>query len=192
MRWFSFFIGIFLFLSPAFADEIEKPVEKQSKIEEFFEALEGPVLVQGVLELPFYSFYLGAPNVKGVAYLPSFAPRLGPRIMWKNIGATVTFALPIPKNEKYRRGTSDQRNFILNSYWRQNAVDLYYQKFRSFYVSSPFRELSVNKPARYPQLPDAEVTNDHVVRVDEKIPADERDARRRRSLPRDRDERLLD
>jgi hypothetical protein len=34
-------------------------------------------------------------------------------------------------------------------------MDVYYQKFKSFYVSSPGRELSVHKPKRFPQLPDA-------------------------------------
>ena len=127
--------------------------------DEIFEVFDGPAMVQGIFEAPFTYIYLGDPHIKGVVYAPSFAPRLGTRILIKNVGATVTFALPIPSSERYRRGTSAQTDIILNSYWRQNAIDLYYQRYRSFYVSSPGRELSVHKPARYPQLPDARLVS---------------------------------
>lgn len=116
-------------------------------------------MFQGVLELPFYSFYLGAPSVNGVAYLPNFAPRVGPRLVYKDIGALVTLGLPLPENEKNRRGDSSYTNIILNSYWRQNAMDFYFQRFKGFYVASPLTELSGAKPDRYPQLPDARVFN---------------------------------
>jgi hypothetical protein len=116
-------------------------------------------MVQVVGELPFYSFYLGAPAIKGVAYLPNFAPRLGPRIIYKDIGATITLSLPIPQVERVRRGDSEQRNLVLNSYWHQYAYDIYFQRYKGFYVSSPFTELSASKPNRYPQIPDAEVLN---------------------------------
>lgn len=116
-------------------------------------------LVQTVLEFPFYSFYLGAPAIRGVAYLPNFAPRLGPRVVYRDFGATVTLSLPIPEREKERRGDSTQQNFIFNSYWRRYAYDVFYQRIRGFYVNSPFTELSVHKPDRYPQLPDTRVLN---------------------------------
>ncbi len=38
-------------------------------------------------------------------------------------------------------------------------MDIYYQRVRGFYVSSPFREFSTHKPERYPQLPDALAVN---------------------------------
>ena len=132
---------------------------QQSTVAEIFEKFEGPFRVQGVLEAPFYSFYLGAPAIQGVAYVPSFAPRLGPRVLWKEVGITMTFALPIPEAERHRRGTSDMTEVLLNSYWRQNAIDIYYLRVKGFYVTSPFRELSVNKPERFPQLPEALVTS---------------------------------
>lgn len=111
--------------------------------------------VQGVIDFPFYSFYLGAPAVNGVAYLPNFSPRIGPRILWNDIGTSLTVALPLPEAEVRRRGESSQAGLIINNYWHQNAADFYYQKFSGFYVSSPFTELKVNKPTVYPQLPDA-------------------------------------
>ena len=114
--------------------------------------------VQGVLEFPFHSFYLGAPAIHGVAYLPNFVPRLGPRITYKDTGVMVTFGLPIPEAEKTRRGDSTHSGLTINSYWRELALDAYFHKFRGFYASSPFTELSFNKPERYPQLPDARVT----------------------------------
>lgn len=133
------------------AQDTDKPSLKQ----ELYEALDGPLMVQGIFEAPFSYLYLGQPDIKGVVYAPSFAPRLGARVLSNNLGATLTFALPIPHNEKYRRGTSQQTAVILNSYWRQNAIDAYYQQYRGFYVSSAGRELSTNKPTRYPQLPEA-------------------------------------
>lgn len=133
-----------------------EPVQEEAPI---FKDIEKPWTVQGVFELPFYSFYLGAPAIHGQAYVPNFAPRLGPRIGYKDFGGIVTFGLPIPASEKHRRGDSTYTNFILNSYWRQNAFDFYFQRFRGFYVSSPFTELSVHKPDVYPQLPDATVLN---------------------------------
>jgi hypothetical protein len=118
---------------------------------------EDPLIVGAVLEFPIYSFYLGSPNINGKAFVPNFAPRLGPRIAWKKLGLRATFALPIPTKEVTRRGNSEQTNFILNFYWKRYALDLYYQKFRGFYIASPFNELDESKPDRYPQLPDAEV-----------------------------------
>lgn len=126
-------------------------------LEPIFKEVEHPWVVQGLFDLPFYSFYLGAPSVHGIAYLPNFAPRLGARVLFKDVGATLTLALPIPKEERTRRGSSTQTGLLLNSYWRRSAMDLYYREFRGFYVSSPFTELSLNKPDRYPQLPDARV-----------------------------------
>ncbi len=132
--------------------------DKDKILEPFFKESAHPWRVLGILDFPFYSFYLGAPAVHGVAYVPNFAPRLGPRILYRDIGATITMALPVPDNEKRRRGDSTHTGISFNSYWRRNAMDLYYHRFRGFYVSSPFTELSFNKPERYPLLPDARAT----------------------------------
>lgn len=129
-------------------------------VESTFKNVEHPWLVAGVFELPFYSFYLGAPAVHGQAYLPNFLPRLGVRAGFKDFGAMVTVGLPVlGKSERRRRGESTQSGITINSYWRQYAFDLYFQHFRGFYISGPFTELSFNKPYRYPQLPETEVTN---------------------------------
>lgn len=143
------------------AEEQSVPFDKAAKeaVEEIFEKFEGPLRVQGLFEAPFYSFYLGAPAIQGVAYVPTFAFRLGPRILWKEVGITATFALPIPEAELRRRGSSEMTEVLLNSYWRQNAIDLYYLRIRGFHVTGPWRELSVHKAERYPQLPEANVTN---------------------------------
>ena len=136
----------------------EKPIV--AGVESTFKNVENPWLVSGVFELPFYSFYLGAPAIRGQAYLPNFLPRLGLRVGYKDWGAMVSLGLPVlGKSEQYRRGDSSQSGITVNSYWRQNAFDLYYQHFRGFYVSDPFTELSFSKPARYPQLPETKVTN---------------------------------
>lgn len=113
-------------------------------------------LIGGVIELPIYSFYLGRPNIHGKAYVPNFSVRLGPQIMYKKMGLRATAALPIPSREIERRGESDQRNLIFSFYWRQHALDLYYQYFRGFYVSNPLTELDLHKPDRFTQFPEAE------------------------------------
>lgn len=118
-----------------------------------------PGLIRGLIEFPVYSFYLGAPRINGVAYVPNFSPRLGLHTSWKEYGLTFSIALPLPKEEIERRGNSDQFNLVLNRYWRRYGLDLYYQSYRGFYVASPFTELNVQKPSRYPQLPDAHVIN---------------------------------
>ncbi len=118
-----------------------------------------PWLVKGILEFPFYSFYLGAPAVRGLAYLPNFSPRVGPKILYKDMGAAVNFGLPIPSREISRRGDSKQTSILLSNYGKRNAIDVYYQRIRGFYASSPFTELNFNKPERYPQFPDTRVLN---------------------------------
>lgn len=154
-------VALFLSLAisiSAWAEVDLSDFSKDKILEPIFKEVDRPWMVQGLLEFPFYSFYLGAPAVHGVAYLPNFAPRMGPRILYKDIGATITLGLPIPANEKHRRGDSTHTGLVLSSYWRRNAMDLFYHRFRGFYVSSPFTELSFNKAERYPQLPDARVT----------------------------------
>ncbi len=151
---------IFTFTIPARSED--SPAEKTvtGPVEATFKNVERPWLVSGVLEFPFYWFYLGAPSVKGEAYLPNFLPRLGLRVAHKDMGAMFTVGLPVlGKSEENRRGKSKQAGISLNTYWRQNAFDLYYQHFKGFYVSDPFTELNPNKPSRYPQLPDTAVTN---------------------------------
>lgn len=129
-------------------------------VEATFKTVEQPWLVAGILEAPFYWFYLGGPSIKGEAYLPNFIPRVGARVAWKDMGGMFTVGLPIfGKAEEERRGKSKQAGLTLNTYWRQNAFDFYYQHFKGFYVSDPFTELNPNKPARYPQMPDTAVTN---------------------------------
>lgn len=153
-------IRAFLFLCIAFGPPFaaaDFDLSKKTLLEPVFKEVDRPWMVQGVLEFPFYSFYLGAPAVHGVAYLPNFAPRMGPKIIYKDVGAQVTLGLPIPGTEKHRRGDTTHTGLNLSSYWRRVAMDLYYHRFRGFYVASPFTELSFNKPERYPQLPDARV-----------------------------------
>lgn len=129
-------------------------------VESAFKTVEHPWLTAGVLEFPFYWFYVGAPAIRGSAYLPNFLPRLGAKVTYKDMGAQVTLGLPVlSDNEKRRRGDSTQSGLALNSYWRQNAFDLYFQRFKGFYVSDPFTETRADKPDRYPQLPDTSVTN---------------------------------
>lgn len=124
-----------------------------------FRPLDNDWSIQGVFEVPAYSFYLGAPAVHGVSYQPNFSSRLGVRALWREWGTLIALPLPLPKEEKERRGDSRQTSFVVQNYWHQHALDVYYQKFVGFYVSSPTTELSLHKPGRYPQLPDARVVN---------------------------------
>ena len=116
-------------------------------------------MLLGLVEFPAYSFYLGAPDINGVAYVPNFNPRLGTLLRWKDYGLSLTIGLPLPPEEIERRGNSKQTSFLLTKYWRQYGLDLYYQDYRGFYLSNPITELDLHKPDRFPQLPDAQVTN---------------------------------
>ena len=82
----------------ALAEDVALPEpipEKQNKVEEIFEKFEEAFRIQAVLEVPEYSLYLGGPAIQGVAYVPSFGPRLGPRIFYKGVGLKFTFPLPM-------------------------------------------------------------------------------------------------
>lgn len=116
-------------------------------------------MARGLLEFPVYSFYLGSPDVNGVAYVPNFSPRLGLSLSWKTVSLKGSVALPLPQNEIDRRGNSEQLSLILNRYWRQYGITAYFQRYKGFYVSSPLTELDFHKPDRYPQLPDATIFN---------------------------------
>jgi hypothetical protein len=127
--------------------------------EPFFSPVVEVGLLRGLVEFPVYSFYLGSPDIYGVAYVPNFSPRVGAQLQWKDFGLTLTLALPIPKEEIDRRGQTDQLSFIFSRYWRQHGLDVYLQSYRGFYVASPLAEFRIHKPERNPQLPDAEITN---------------------------------
>lgn len=149
MKWI-FPILIFALSSFASAEEGEPPT---------FDIFSERAMVRGLLEFPAYSFYLGSPDIKGVAYVPNFSPRLGAQGSFDDFRLTLTLALPVPPEEVERRGKSEQFSLMLNRYWRQYAVDAYYQRYKGFYVSSPFTELDLHKADRYPQLPDAVISN---------------------------------
>jgi len=136
--------------------QIPMPLEK---ISDFFQSFQQKGFARTSIEFPAYSFYLGAPALNGVAYVPDFSPRLGLQVGWEDYSVSTSFALPLPENEVYRRGSTDQLSFIFSKHWRQWGLDMYYQRYKGFYLSSPFTELDVNKPTRYPQLPDAQTSN---------------------------------
>lgn len=148
-----FFLILFLWQGLSIAQD-----NKDAKQENFSPVLQDWQL-GGLLEYPFYWFYIGGPAINGNAYLPNSPPRLGPRFSYKQYGFTITLPLPEPDEERIRRGETDSLNLIFNSYWRRYAYDFYYQSFHGFYVTNPSSELNVNRPTRYPQLPDSTVKN---------------------------------
>lgn len=110
-------------------------------------------------EAPFYSFYLGQPDIQGSAFLPNFHPRLGPSVRYQSLGVTLTLPLPIPAEEEKRRGETDATSLILTPFGRKLGFDIYYQRYRGFYEDQLFNELASDKPERFAQLPDARVEN---------------------------------
>lgn len=133
--------------------------EKKDALLSVFEEVSFPGRAEGFLEFPIYSFYLGAPNIQGEAYVPNFSPRFGLTLGWKEISLSSSLALPLPRSEVDRRGQTEQSNIIISRYWRNLGFNLYYQFYRGFYIASPWAELDRNRPARYPQLPEAEAIN---------------------------------
>ena len=160
MKWLCCF-SLLLLVSVAHAQVIEEKPEPVYNSDDHpqFDIFAERGMVRGLMEFPAYSFYLGSPDINGVAYVPNFSPRLGAQGSWDDFRLTATFALPVPPEEVDRRGKSEQSSFMLSRYWRQYALDAYYQHYKGFYVSSPFTELDLHKADRYPQLPDATIAN---------------------------------
>ncbi len=158
IRAFLFVALLFLsFNSLAEALKLEPPLEAMKEV---FEKIDNITSVEVQLATPTYSFYIGAPDINGVAYVPNFNPQLRLGLGWKDLRfAANVYSIPLPPEENERRGLSDQLNFILGKYWRESAVDIYYQYYRGFYLANPITEFDLHKPTRYPQLPDAEIVN---------------------------------
>jgi hypothetical protein len=147
--------GLFLF-SPNIA---WAQTELASPTPSYFVNFQQDHFVRFLLDFPVYSFYLGTPDINGVAYVPNFSPRLGAQYLFKELGASISLALPLPPEEIERRGNSDQLDFQVSKHWRAHGFDVFYQSYRGFYVASPWTELRTDKPKRYPQIPDAEISH---------------------------------
>jgi len=107
------------------------------------------------VDFPTYSFYFGAPDINGQAYVPNFSPRLGVRFKYQRLSMRTSYSLPLPDYEVRRRGYSEQTNYLANYYSDKFSLDMYYQYFKGFYLGSPVTELNIQKPERYSQLPEA-------------------------------------
>ena len=117
-----------------------------------------PYMIETLGEFPIYSFYLGAPSVNGVAYLPHAYPKIGPRIFMHGIGVAATLPVDLTHDDDLR-GHTEQSSFIISPFRRSFGFDFYYQSFKGLYEDNPITELNAKKPARYPLLPDATVRN---------------------------------
>ena len=73
--------------------------------------------------------------------------------------AYATIPLCAPCRAELATGLSPFRTGLvdLNRFWRQYGLSFYFQRYKGFYVASPWTELDVHKPDRYPQLPDAAI-----------------------------------
>lgn len=152
----SFCFFLFSFSTQAQTDSPEALPDVEAPV---FEDIKKPFLLRPFFEIPTYSFYLGAPDVQGFAFVPNFAPRLGLTASWNGTQLSASFSLPIPKEEVDRRGVSEQQSYIFHTQLFDHPMDLYYQRYRGFYAGNPVHEFSVNKAERYTQFPQASVNN---------------------------------
>ena len=114
----------------------------------------------GLTEFSIYSFYVGAPNVRGDVYVPYVGPKVGMRVAFKKIGLKIAVALPPAfPDEVERRGSSTETSVIINQYWRSFGFDFYHQVYKGLYADNPMSELSPDRPRKFPQMPDAYVVN---------------------------------
>ncbi len=112
------------------------------------------------IAVPFYTFYLGAPKVDGVAFLPNFNPELGVSLGYKGFILKTTQPFQVlPDYESSRRGESNKQEYILSISLHRFAIDLYSQYYRGFYISTPVTSLLGGQPEKYAQLPDTQVHN---------------------------------
>jgi hypothetical protein len=122
------------------------------------ETIQAPFLLEALTEYPVFSFYLGAPAQDGVAYVPNTDPKVGLRLFIDGIGIAATVPVGLSYDDDLR-GKSEQASFIISPFRRSFGFDLYYQWYKGFYEVNPLTEIKPNKPARYPQLPDATAWN---------------------------------
>ncbi len=141
---------ILILFEPAFAEEA---------VTVNFTPLQKKFALRPFIDIPTYSFYLGAPNLNGYAFVPNYAPRLGFAFKWGASEIAASLSLPIPSEEINRRGVSEQQSWVFHSSYNSYLWDFYYQKYRGLYAGNPFEEISTSKADRYTQYPEAEVQN---------------------------------
>ena len=151
LRLFLSYLCLFIWPYSSFGAETSS--------EKTFEQLERHFKLQPFFDFPSYSYYFGAPDINGYAYIPNFSPRLGLTVGWKQFEIGFGVGLPIPDAETYRRGTTEQSNLMIQTRWRKTAYDFYLQSYRGLYASNPLTEFDGQRPDRYTQFPDAKVNN---------------------------------
>jgi hypothetical protein len=123
------------------------------------EAHDRPWLIRPLVMVPLTILYFGTPDISSVAYMPNFSILAGVRASWKSLGLVAAIALPQPRSELDRRGETRQVSFVLSSFQKTWAMDLYYQRYHGLYVNRLVGEFDLNKADRYPKLPNAQIEN---------------------------------
>ena len=142
----SFFVALLLISGIAFADDTSGL------------STDAPILAEILTEFPIFTFYLGAPALHGVAFMPNATPKTGVRLFIDGVGAA--FTLPVTFSyDDHLRGKTQETSFIISPFKRTYGFDFYYQWFHGFYEVNPLDELGSNKPSAYPQLPSATAIN---------------------------------
>jgi hypothetical protein len=94
---------------------------------------------------------------KTLNFRPNNAFGVGFGVYLFEIGAEITFAVPVADSKNQIYGKSDATNIQLNLLSKNWGADVFYSRYNGFYVSDPDNPAPPNTP--YPQRPDVSTFN---------------------------------
>jgi hypothetical protein len=118
-----------------------------------------PLRIQPFLDISLASIYMGSPDLGGYAYVPNSAPRAGLTFAYKRFKISYASNLPLPPEEISRRGNTTQSTFVLQTWFRSFAFELYSQAKKGLYAGNPLTEVDVHRAEIYSQFPSGKIRN---------------------------------
>lgn len=94
---------------------------------------------------------------KTLTFKPNNAYGAGLGLYLFEIGAEITFSVPVKQDKNEIYGKSDAMDIQLNMLGRNWGADVFYSNYNGFYVSDPDKPVPANTP--YPQRPDVSTRN---------------------------------
>ncbi|CAN5480610.1 hypothetical protein BH09BAC3_BH09BAC3_34960 [soil metagenome] len=96
-------------------------------------------------------------NGSRITFTPNNSYGLGFGVYLFEVGAEVTFSIPVDEKKNDLFGESKALDLQLNLLGKHWGADVFYQRYTGFYISDPNRGIPANAP--YPQRPDMSTDN---------------------------------
>jgi hypothetical protein len=155
----SFFL--FAFLSTIAQETIEitdTPKKKDSVRDSYIKRFPEHFFIYPVIKQRTLSFELQTSNRNELlTFKPNNSFNLGIGAYLFEIGAELSFAIPLNQQRKDIYGESTSRDVQLNLLSKKWGLDLFYQKYSGFYIADKNNEPDAGTP--YPQRPDINSRN---------------------------------